>query len=555
VSVQLHEPVFAAGTRVAATLTLSRAPPRAHPPAAPVRYCVAQVAGRWTSDRAWVRPDAHAPSSPSSLDLHGSASTPDAPWDAALHDASRTGGGGGRQGHAGLIFRSAPLVVCSNEPVPAGSSTSFTVTCVLPDALPATLRGTALRYSYTLIVVVALADESQPRTLRVPFRVVTPASAPSASPPPVPVPTPRDAGPSPSRFLEENPAYALAMTAALSPLPPAASGDIDVALALSRNGRLTPYGSDAEMWKPDGDANHETPLSFIRSVPATPQSPATPVATTTPRSSVDSVPPVALSALAHENVDEVGDDEGSDSSADEPFDVAHAAAKKIRYPSVGTAIPLYHISRGPVSVARMYLPNRVHNLGDTLTAVFDFHGSGSPCYRLNARLECQEIVQPSVALGTKYADPGSSIVFRKVYGEHGEFVMHNRNSHVTFSIPHDAPVSFATAAVHVRWLIHFVFLVPKAADRPPQQTPPAVDMDASSTDEAEQTNTESLLANSTVSNAEEVDVVLASKSDWSCEWGYLPQRDTDALQWTLPLTVTSRQGSGIGTCASAQLRF
>ncbi len=87
-------------------------------------------------------------------------------------------------------------------------------------------------------------------------------------------------------------------------------------------------------------------------------------------------------------------------------------------------------------------------------------------FAVGARLEAHEVVKPKYALGTKQGRGSENgTVFRKVYGEHGEFVMMNRNTHVTFSIPYDAPASFSTDVVEIRWLIHFVFLIPQPATK------------------------------------------------------------------------------------------
>lgn len=546
VSVKLHAPCFAAGERVSATVTLSCA---GAAPGSSLSYLVAQVSGRWTGDSAWIRASPHATAAdPESgaLDLH--IHPRESQWDAALDDANRVGGGG-RAGYSGIIFRSAPLVVCMDEPVPAEAFTAFNVHCVLPDTLPATLRGTAVRYSYSFIVVAAMQGK-EPQFVRVPFRVVTPEGTRHDRI--IPVPTPRKTGPSPSSFLEESPGYALSMGAVLAKHPP--PDDVDVALAICPNGRLTNFSTDEDLWKRDSGAgrDEETPLNFMHYVPP---SPRTPISPSTPGASG----PQAIS---------------------------------LNQRARPSALPMYQISRGSLSLARMCLPKRVHHLGETLTAVFDFRDGATRCCRLSARLECQEIVQPAHALGTKHGEAGAQgIIFRKVFGEHSEFVMLNRNTHVTFSIPHDAPVTFATSAVHVRWLIHFVFLIPKedeeqgsqgtvenganadpVAGRNPGQGGQngssagaggqvGADDDEGNEDDAD--STAPLLAGVRLqeNGVKSVSTEIpgweggAWRGDDPNDWKQLPKRDTDALQWTLPLTVTSRQGSQWGACSHSLLQL
>jgi Rgp1 len=552
ISVRLHDPCVAAGHSVGATLTIActgAAPP------APLAYVVAQVSGRWTGDPAWIRPDPHlsaADPGAGALDLH--VHPHEAPWDAALDDANRVGGGG-RAGYAGIIFRSSPLAVCIDETLSADVSTSFDVRCVLPDLLPATLRGTALRYSYTLLVVAAVTGQA-PQCVRVPFRVVTPDGMRHDSV--IPVPTPRKTGPSPSRFLEEVPAYALSMSSVLVKPPPLV--DIEMALAVSPNGRLTPFGTDDELWM-NGKVplEEEAPLNFMYFVPPSPRT-------------------HSLSALGGE-VNEDGTRTGDGHASSTP--PARSAS----------ALPMYHISRGSLSLARMYVPKHVHHLGDTLTAIFDFQHNGTRCYRLNARLECQEVIQPKHALGAKHGGAGAhGIVFRKVYGEHGEFVMANRNTHVSFSIPHDAPVTFATTAVHVRWLLHFVFLIPKPTEATSDAGAGAEDAESSKTYENENGVVTSSASDAPAAgdaperDDDDVDTALLPdiningfdalslsrsgahadvpgweggkwRGDDPNAWKRLPKRDTDALQWTLPIIVTNRHGSRWGAPSHSVLRL
>lgn len=524
VLVRLHEPCVAAGHSVGATVTVHCSGPA---PRTPLAYVVAQVSGRWTSDPAWIRPDAHLSATDAAagaLDMH--IHPHEAPWDAALDDANRIGGGG-RPGYAGIIFRSAPLAVCIDEPVAEDLSTAFDVRCVLPDVLPATLRGTAVRYSYTFIVAAAMTGQT-PKAMRVPFRVVTRGYDRV-----IPVPTPRRTGPSPSRFLEEVPAYALSMSSTLAkPQPP---NDIEMALSVSANGRLTPFGSDDELWK-NGKSliEEDAPLNFMHYVPPSPRTPS-----------------FATNGLEN----------GVPSSGGE---------------TEVTSLPMYQISRGSLSLARMYLPQRIHHLGDTLTASFDFRDAGTRCYRLNARLECQEIVQPSHALGTKHSSAGvHRIIFRKVFGEHGEFLAQNRNTSVSFSIPHDAPVSFATSAVHVRWLLHFVFLIPKedeeslknAVPSSASSSPPVHDDSSGAPASPDTEETTTLLANVAVNDAGEATESDKDASDvpgweggiWLGDdpsvWKRIPRAETDALQWTLPITVTHRHDSMWGNCAHSALQL
>lgn len=499
-------------------------------------YVVCQVAGRWTTDRVWVAEHAHAPASADSLDHHAqpplSAITPTVggvpslssnppsskrrPWDAALDDANKVGGGG-RLGHSGVIFRSQTLVVCEREQVPVGSRTSFAVQCVLPDEIPPSLRGAAVRYSYYLVVVVGVPGSSAPKSVRLPFRVVCArTSAPGGdSAPPISVPTPSSSGPVCNVFLEHVRSKPLSMSARL--LKSAPPDDIEVALALSLNGRLTPYAADDEPWRAlhalDDDA-----LSLVRDTPRT----------------------ISRAASDLANVADSFDDPETSAS---PLGPRSRRASNRR-----NAVPVYAITCGKDSIARMYLPKRRLVLGDNISAVFYFYAD-KPCLQLGARLEMQEIVKPKYSLGTKQESSQKGTIFRKVFGEHVEFVMMNRNTHVTFTIPYDAPASFSTDVCEIRWLIHFVFLIPQQSRKLRASRLAAgasgILTEGTVLDDHEATRLLGDLEIEPESSDEEV-------PGW--EGGSWKGEDVEVLRWTLPLTVIGEPNSQWGTRSQGSLR-
>lgn len=515
-------------------------------------YVVAEFSGRWTTDRAWVVPHAH-PRVDASIHLDNHAHAPVAstpsnvahhappdptlgpyPWSAALADANAVGGGG-RPGHTGVIFRSHPLVVCEREQIPTGSAVTFGISCVLPDALPPTLRGSAVRYSYALVIVAHFPDAHAPRVVRVPFRILPPITtfrpdrplpaSPSGAASRIAVPTPRDVGPRPNRFLQDAQATALSMAATL--LKSAPPDDIEIALALSLNGRLTGYKTDVTQRGSEGNP-HDGGLLFLR-----------------------------------------GDADVHATPNEELELVAPATAAKRRVARV------YSITRGRDSIAKIYLPKRIHHLGENVTAMFSFQGT-ERCYRIGARLEAQEIVHAEHAVGLKggmmpsdvdgmgMADMGAgakNVVFRKVFGEHGEFVMANRNSHITFSIPHDAPASFSTNVVSIRWLIHFVFVAPKT--KKPTSAFNSVDSNGRDSSGGE---LKEMAENGTAEGEEAArlieEIAVQENGDvdhddgwlggaWAGEnprnWTHLPTEEVDVLRWTLPIVVSGKPGSQWGS--------
>lgn len=581
VSVSMDSPSFVPGSSVSAIITirseLSSSPndhilstaPQVHSAAsspagsatlrglgvdeyALVDYVVCQVAGRWTTDRTLVAPNAHNPATTDSLDLHlrpplpaqGAtiAATPNFDdtipsarerrvWDAALDDANKVGGGG-RLGYSGVIFRSQTLVVCEREQVPVGSQTSFAIQCVLPDEIPPTLRGAAVRYSYGLVVVVGLPGSRPPKSVRVPFRVVLARAAPTSPDValPIKVPTPSSTGPMCNLFLERIRTRALSMSARLLKSSP--PDDIEVALALSLNGRLTPYAADDEPSRAT-TALDDDPLSIVRNNPP------------------------AISRAASELADVV---HGSD---EHDYLSSPSSLRSRQSPYRRSAVPVYAITRGKDSIARMYLPKRNLSLGDNITAVFYFD-SENPCLQLGARLEMHEILNSKHnADDTPERATKTGAIFRKVYGEHGEFVMMNRNTHVTFSIPYDAPGSFATDVVEVQWLIHFVFLIPHESRKSRTSALSSASHLAESTvlDDHEATR---LLGGLEIhpEDSSDDEVPGWSGGAWAGEdpatFKAIPRGkvgDVEVLRWSLPLQVSGCPNSQWGTRSTRSLRL
>lgn len=542
-------------------------------------YVIAELSGRWNSDRAWVVPDAHPQANPSvHLDNHAKTpisasalrtlnssplnSTSDPyPWSAALADANAIGGGG-RSGHSGIIFRSQPLIVCEDEQIPAESQVSFSISAVLPDLIPPTLRGSSMRYVYALILVVKFPDDTLPRHVRVPFRVLATASSSLGrqifTNHPIAVPTPRDVGPRPNRFLQSDDATALCMSCRM--LKSAPPDDIELALALSMNGRLTGYSADVEHRRfADDIQNSLQPSSRKIALPLL-------------RNGLSISP-----SLTDDN------------------DFSHKS----------DGLCVYSVSRGPVHIARLFISKKVHYLGDSISIMFHFQPH-SPCYRIGARLEVQEVVNAEFAFGHERTEaetaatlpsvgtgpsneandlfsyshnsgdantddsmgiPRDGVVFRRDYGEYGEVVTAARNTEVTFSIPHDAPASFTTGVVTIRWIIHFVFTVSKS--RLLENVSSEEDMrevreeedhvsksDGDKTSES-RTKTANPFRNERGNGHVKRDDDGWRGGPWGGEdprkWDHLPNAEVDVLKWTLPIVVSGQPGSQWGTRSEIEI--
>ncbi|KAI9920036.1 hypothetical protein PsorP6_015493 [Peronosclerospora sorghi] len=82
--------------------------------------------------------------------------------------------------------------------------------------------------------------------------------------------------------------------------------------------------------------------------------------------------------------------------------------------------------------------------------MFDFTRASIPCYKVSTTL-CFEETLASMAL-----DP-DLVVQSKVCGSFHEHTLDVLNTHVRFSIPHDALPTITTDLVRFQWLLRFEF--------------------------------------------------------------------------------------------------
>mmetsp|Transcript_6535 Transcript_6535/g.19828 ORF Transcript_6535/g.19828 Transcript_6535/m.19828 type:complete len:556 (+) Transcript_6535:66-1733(+) len=433
-------------------------------------YIVVEISGRWICDNSWVAPHAHE----RERELEDVSRFGGEAWGGALDDASHYGGGG-FDGYSGFIFRTKPHIVTRDEPLLCGSQMVFEVSCELPDLIPPSLRGTAVRYSYA-VAVVATFESYSPKSLRVPFRVVLAPDAPQRTEV-IPVPYSQDLNDELSEFASiyhpEEPLHVRSRV--MTSLPPQ---DIDLALAMSLNGRLTPYQSDSELNSSEApELNQELLMSESRS------------------DSIGSLLMGGSNGAIEQAFSRLGFVEPK---TKDPVPPATSSAQK-------EVLPVYLLTKGDKKIGRLFLLKTVHELGETLTAIFDMTEKEISCYRLSASLEVQEVVNPKFSLGTKdrnSREAETGRVFRKVYGEHNEYVNQSLNTYLVLSIPRDAPVSFQTQAVTVKWQLLFAFLTPS-----------------------------------------ETGAANGSTDELDDEQWFVPQKDADVLHWTLPIAVTGNANS------------
>ncbi|KAA8496034.1 hypothetical protein FVE85_2189 [Porphyridium purpureum] len=433
-----------------------------------VEMVAAEILGRWGADRAWIAPNGHGSfdrnavlssggmngsresgiNSPMRAPLGGDNLDGKSPaWREALDDIALTGKEG--DPYCGFIFRSQPHVIATRETVGLGSQVSFRVHCLLPNSIPPTFRGVAMRYTYSLSLVVVL-NGGLPKTLRVPFRVLVPGMHDASGSPQlkmIPVPLALPAFRVPNLLLESTHPSPLQLVS--QPLNFAGDHEnLQEMIAVSLNGRLSAYRTDAELWK--NNLLDDSQSSIAAELEAEMRARRSSVL---PRKSSGGD---GESEVASQKSGNVAGQIGQGLSAPMP------PAGELAPPR---SSPVYRISFGSKLLVLIHLVDRMHRLGDTLGAVLDYSQASWPCHKVEARLEVQEVLLPKKARGSKEgrAVSGEGVMFRRTYGEFVEKALNCESTHFLCGIPHDAPVSFSTDVVAVRWFMHFKFWTPSEA--------------------------------------------------------------------------------------------
>jgi RAB6A-GEF complex partner protein 2 len=114
----------------------------------------------------------------------------------------------------------------------------------------------------------------------------------------------------------------------------------------------------------------------------------------------------------------------------------------------------FEIAQDAKHVAVIILNRASHRLGETIAATVDFSDAQLQCFSIHASLETTEKVNPALALRS-----GTSIsrVTRKVYASHSENALFAKR--VVFSpfIPVSATPTLLTSGVNLNWTLRFEF--------------------------------------------------------------------------------------------------
>lgn len=125
-----------------------------------------------------------------------------------------------------------------------------------------------------------------------------------------------------------------------------------------------------------------------------------------------------------------------------------------------SAVVSFDISKGSEFLGRFSLIKTAYELGAEIKGSFDFTSATLPCFQYSVTLETLEEINPDI-LNPKRA----KMPIKRIFGLHDESTINTLISHFIFYIPIDAPQSFSSNLVTVRWQLRFEFITPLTPHR------------------------------------------------------------------------------------------
>jgi RAB6A-GEF complex partner protein 2 len=114
----------------------------------------------------------------------------------------------------------------------------------------------------------------------------------------------------------------------------------------------------------------------------------------------------------------------------------------------------FEIARNAKHVAVIILNRAYHRLGETIAATVDFSDAQLQCFSIHANLETTEKVNPALALRSATS---ISRVTRRVYASHSENTLFAKRIVFNPFIPVSATPSLMTSGVNLNWTLRFEF--------------------------------------------------------------------------------------------------
>jgi RAB6A-GEF complex partner protein 2 len=118
----------------------------------------------------------------------------------------------------------------------------------------------------------------------------------------------------------------------------------------------------------------------------------------------------------------------------------------------------FEISRNGCRIANVVLDRGSHRLGETVSAIIEFRDADIPCYSLNATLETSEKVNPAIALRSSASINRAT---RKIYASQSGITLFATRAVFTPTIPVSATPTILTSGVTLEWCLRFEFSTTK----------------------------------------------------------------------------------------------
>ncbi|KAJ8652306.1 hypothetical protein O0I10_012079 [Lichtheimia ornata] len=137
---------------------------------------------------------------------------------------------------------------------------------------------------------------------------------------------------------------------------------------------------------------------------------------------------------------------------------------------------MFDICKNNQRVAQLHLTKTSYRLGEAVLGVLDFEHAVLPTYEVSILLESNEIVQSDIAI----RQPNQiARISRKCYAEHHSFCLNHRRLAFSLPIPTIASPEFQTTGVKLQYYLKFEFIVAQRPKRlstssPPKAQPPFI---------------------------------------------------------------------------------
>ncbi|KAI9019984.1 Rgp1-domain-containing protein [Phycomyces nitens] len=121
----------------------------------------------------------------------------------------------------------------------------------------------------------------------------------------------------------------------------------------------------------------------------------------------------------------------------------------------GSRKAMYDICKNNQRVAQLHLIKTAYRLGEPVMGVLDFQGAALPTFEVSILLESSEIVEPSIALRQPQH---ITRISRRCHAEHHSFCLGHRRLAFSLPIPATSSPEFQTTGVKLQYYLKFEFI-------------------------------------------------------------------------------------------------